>query len=95
MSEQKVVYSFVWFQPEEWLRLKEVVEDPSTLDDTYEEWRKSAEKTIGEYRANHQSVKKISIIISELLTWCESKGIKPDSKARAEYAALMAEERSK
>ncbi|WDD99293.1 hypothetical protein [Thalassomonas actiniarum] len=94
MGEQKVVYSFAWFQPDEWYRLKEVVDDPSTLDDTYEEWRRNAEKAISEFRANGQQVKKISIKISELLAWCESKNVKPDSKARSEYAAFVAQQRS-
>ena len=95
MREQNVVYSFAWFQPEEWCRLKEVVDDPSSLDDTYEEWRASAEKAISEFRANGQTVQKISIRVSELLIWCESKGYKPDSKARSEYTASMAQGRNK
>ena len=95
MSEQNIVYSFAWFQPEEWNRLKEVVEDPSSLDDTYEEWRASAEKAISEFRANGQTVQKISIKVSELLIWCELKGYKPDSEARAEYTASLSQKRNK
>ncbi|EGU60945.1 hypothetical protein VINI7043_02395 [Vibrio nigripulchritudo ATCC 27043] len=90
MTEQNVTYSFAWFQPEEWQLLKEAVDDPSTLDDTYEEWRKNAESAIGEFRANGHRVKKVSIKISELLDWCESKGMRPDSKARSEFAAFKA-----
>ena len=52
MSDQNVVYSFAWCQPEEWSHLREVVDDPSSLDDTYEEWRAIAEKAISEFRAN-------------------------------------------
>ena len=95
MEEEKVIYCIAWFQPEEWQRLKEVVDDPSSLDDTYEEWRTSAEKTIAELRVNGQSVRKIAIKISSLLTWCESKGLKPDSKARSEYAAFRSQKRNK
>ena len=94
MGEQQIAYSFAWFQPEEWQCLKETVEDPSTLDDTYQEWRHNAENAIGELRANGEQVQKISIKISKLLVWCESKGIKPDSKARSEYAAFLAQQRS-
>jgi len=94
MGEQQIVYSFAWFQPEEWQCLKETVDDPTTLDDTYQEWRHNAENAISELRANGEQVKKISIKISKLVTWCESKGIKPDSKARSEYAALLADQRS-
>lgn len=88
MTEQDVIYSFAWFQPEEWQLLKEAVDDPSTLDDTYEEWRKNAESTIGKIRANGHRVKKVSIKISELLDWCESNGVKPDGKARSEFVAF-------
>ncbi|GAC20156.1 hypothetical protein [Paraglaciecola arctica] len=95
MREQNIVYSLAWFQPNEWSRLKEVVDDPSSLDDTYEEWRANAEKAISKYRANGQTVQKISIKISELLIWCGSKGYKPDSEARAEYTASLAKERNK
>jgi hypothetical protein len=95
MSEQDIIYSFAWFQPEQWSRLKEVVDDPSSLDDTYEEWRADAEKAISEFRANGQAVQKISINVSKLLIWCGSKGYKPDSKARAEYTASLARERNK
>ena len=94
MGDQQIVYSFAWFQPEEWQCLKEAVEDPSTLDDTYQEWRNNADNAIGELRANGEKVQKISIKISKLLVWCKSKDIKPDSKARSEYAAFLADQRS-
>ncbi|WJG10940.1 hypothetical protein [Aliiglaciecola sp. LCG003] len=83
MSKQDIVYSFAWFEPEQWKCLKEVIDDPSSLDDRYEEWRASAEKTISEFRATGQIVQKISIKVSELLIICESEGYKPDSKARS------------
>ncbi len=95
MEEQKIVYSIAWYQPEEWQRLKEVVDDPSSLDDCYEEWRQGAEKTISELRLNGQSVKKTAIKISALVSWCEAKGIKPNSKARSEYASYLAQQKNK
>jgi hypothetical protein len=95
MTDQKIQYSFAWYQPEQWLKLKQVVEDPSTLDDTYETWRKSAEKAIREFRANGQCVEKVAVKIDLLLIWCESKGVKPDSKARSEYVADLAQQRNK
>ena len=95
MSEQQIVYSFAWFEPEEWQCLKETVDDPESLDDSYQEWRHNAENAIGELRANGAQVQKISIKISKLLAWCESRGLKPNSKARSEYAACLAQQRSK
>lgn len=94
MNEEKIVYSLAWFQPKEWHQLKAVVDDPSTLDDTYEEWRKNAENVIQEFRKNGKTVKKISIKTDELIAWCKSKYIKPDGKARSEYAALLMQKRN-
>ncbi|TEW51222.1 hypothetical protein [Psychromonas algicola] len=95
MNEDNVIYSFAWFQPKEWQLLKESVDDPTSLDNSYDEWRRQAESAIGEFRANGKKVKKVSINVSELLTWCESKGLKPDSKARSEFTAFKAEQRAK
>ena len=95
MSEQQVIYSFAWFEPDEWHKLKETVEDPETLDDSYQEWRQNAENFIRELRTDGQQVKKISIKISKLLVWCKSRGLKPDSKARSAYAASLAQQRNK
>mgnify|MGYP000443670166 CR=1 FL=1 len=95
MSEQLTVYSFAWFQPEEWQRLKETVEDPESFDDSYQEWRKNAEYAIAELRADGLQVRKISIKISDLLEWCELKGLKPDASGRSEYTALLAQQRVK
>jgi hypothetical protein len=94
MNEQEVVYSFAWYQPNEWELLKQAVDDPSTLDDTYAEWRNNAENAISEIRANGHSINKISIKIVQLLAWCENKGVKPDSGSRSEYAAFLAQQRA-
>jgi len=94
MHEQEVVYSFAWYQPDEWELLKRTVDDPSTLDDTYNEWRHNAENAISEIRANGHSITKISIKIAQLLVWCDAKGVRPDSSARSEYAAFLAQQRA-
>lgn len=95
MSEQEVVYSYAWYQADDWKQLKQTIEDPSTLDDTYAEWRHNAEDAIKEIRANGHTINKISIKIDQLMAWCDAKGVKPDSSARAEYAAFLAQQRTK
>ncbi len=94
MHEQDVVYSFAWFQPDEWELLKRTVDDPSTLDDTYLEWRHNAESAINEIRGKGITINKISIKISQLLAWCDAEGVKPDSSARSEYAAFITQQRA-
>jgi hypothetical protein len=94
MNEKQIVYAMAWFQPEEWQYLKETIDEPETLDDTYQEWRHNAESKVVELRSNGEKVKKISIKINKLLSWCELKGIKPDGKARSEYVAYLSEQRN-
>ncbi len=91
MNNQTPVLALAWFQAQEWLKLRDAVEDPSTLDDTYDEWRSSAEKAVSEFRAEGHLVKKVSIKTSELLIWCEENGVKPDGKARSEYVAYLSD----
>lgn len=95
MNEHQIIYSFAWFQPQEWQCLKDTVDDPESLDDSYQQWRHNAERAITELRANGEQVKKISIKINKLLAWCELKGLKPNSAARSEYAAFLMRQRSK
>ncbi len=95
MSKQKIVYAMTWFQPDEWQKLKEVVDDPSSLDDSYFDWKVSAEDAIREFHENGQQVRKISIKVNKLLDWCEENGVRPDGKARSEYAAYLAQERDR
>jgi len=93
-NEQKVIYTMTWFQPEEWQKLKEIVDDPTTLDDSYEEWRKGAEQSIRKFRENGQIVQKIAVKIDNLLAWCNTQGLKPDGKARSQYAAHLAQQKA-
>lgn len=84
-----------WFQPDEWLKLKEVVDDPSSLDDSYLDWKVNVEVAIREIRESGQQVRKISIKVNKLLDWCQENGVRPDGKARSEYAAFLAQERDR
>ena len=83
-----------WFQPEEWQKLKDAVDDPTTLDDSYEYWKKGAEQAISDFRENGQIVKKVSVKIDKLLTWCNIQGLKPDGKARSQYAAYLVQQKA-
>ncbi len=87
MSEQKEVYSFAWYSPEEWQKLKDIVSDPDSLDESYEDWRKAASNSIAQMREQGMEVVKISVKITELIEWCSSRGKEPDSEQRAEFAA--------
>ena len=65
------------------------VDDPSSLDDTYDDWRKEAELALFELRSEGYDIKKIAIKIDKLLTWCAENDCRPDSESRTEYATHL------
>ncbi len=92
-NEEKIQIGFCWYQPEQWKQLREVVPDPESLDATYDEWKKSATVAINNLKAEGLSVKKVSINIKALITWCSEKGLEPISSSRSEYAAFKLQSR--
>ena len=82
-----------WFDREQWQLLKGL--DPDGTDDTYEDWRRQASEAVDMLRSSGTRVRKIHVRVAELVAWCEERGLKPDSSARAEYAAFLAQSRRK
>ena len=60
-----------WYKKEQWDHLKEIVSDPKKLGDTYEEWKKEAEKDINIFRSKGQRVKKIPIDTEQMQQWAK------------------------
>ena len=74
-----------WFDRDQWQRLAEVVPDRNELDDTFQQWERSAKKALAELERRGQMVEKVPIKIDELLAWCTLRGLTPNGKARSEY----------
>ena len=91
-NEEEYVFAFCWFDKEQWKLLAEI--DPDGVDDSYEEWRKNASSAFSEIQASGKKVRKVLINISKLQKWCNEKGLEPNSKSRAKYAAMLANRES-
>jgi len=94
MNDEKVVLGLSWFQPEQWDRLKEISEDRESLDDSYEDWKNNANKTIQELRLAGQVVKKVNIDLEELLVWCNENSFPVNGKSRSEYVTIIMDRRA-
>ena len=90
-NSNDIEFAFCWFDKEQWQLLAEI--DQGGVDDTYEEWRNNANDAISKIEKNGQKAIKVSIKVSELQRWCQEKGVKPNSKSRSEYVAILARER--
>ncbi len=91
-TENEIEFALCWFDQEQWEKLAQV--DPDGVDDSYEEWKKGANKAISNFISNGQKVRKISIKTADLVKWCEEKGLSPNSSTRSEYVAMLAQRRN-
>jgi hypothetical protein len=74
-----------WYTREGWARLRELAHDRDALDDSFEDWERSALEAIRELESVGRKVRKVSIDIEALVAWCRARGRALDSAARAEY----------
>jgi hypothetical protein len=88
-----VVIGFGWFTREQWQRLIEVVEDRNELDDTYEQWEKSAVAAMQMIERQGHKVERVYIEVEALVSWCKRKGLTVNGKSRAEYVTQLMGER--
>ena len=84
-----------WYKKEQWDHLKEIVFDPKKLGDTYEEWKKEAEKDINIFRSKGQRVKKIPIDTEQMQQWAKENNLSLDSSNLSDYAAHLFEKNHK
>ncbi len=91
-SDNNIEIAFCWFDKEQWELLAKL--DPEGVDDSYEEWRKNANEAISHIVASGQKVRKVSIKTIEFQKWCQKNGLKPNSSARSEFVAMLAQQRN-
>jgi len=87
-SDEEVteVVGVAWYTPEQWDRLREISSDADNLEDTYEEWKSSAENALITLSASGAIARKVAVDVEELLRWCNSKNRPVDGAARSEFA---------
>ena len=91
--ERTVVVGVAWFDRKQWKRLTEVVENRNELDDTYEQWEKSAHDAVRMIERQGQRVEMVHVEVESLVSWCAKKGFPVNSKSRAEYVTQIMQRR--
>jgi hypothetical protein len=91
--ESAVVVGVAWFDRKQWKRLTEAVEDRSELDDTYEQWEKSALDAMRIVERQGQKVEKVHVEVESLVSWCKENGLPVNGKSRAEYVTQLMQRR--
>lgn len=88
-GQRASVLGVAWYTPEQWQALARLVPDRSELDDTYDQWKQSAEETLALLRSEGTVPIPIHLDVAELMAWCEEQGCQPDGEARARYASQL------
>ena len=94
-GEENIGIAFCWYEAEEWEKLKQTAVDSQTLDDSYEEWKSSANNAITDLKAQGLKINKIAMRMDEFNSWCQENNSKNDSEGRSSYAAKKLQERKR
>lgn len=94
-KKQRTVTGIAWYRPEQWNALKEFCEDWETMDTSYDDWKRHAEKTLRNLRAKGLHVQPVDFDLQEFKMWCSTNGKRPNAEARSEFAAMKVRDLSK
>jgi hypothetical protein len=85
---------FAWYQREQWARLRELAADVDRLEEDYDAWLISAERTFAVVKSEGLAVERVPVDVQEMAAWCAREGRQFDSKARSEYVADLMRNRA-
>jgi hypothetical protein len=88
-----MVVGFAWFDRQQWHRLSEVVDDRNELDDTFEQWERSALEALRSLERQGQRAEKVYIDVEAFVFWCKGKGLPVNGPSRAEYVSFVLQQR--
>ena len=89
--EEEVEFAFCWYDKTQWSLLKEL--EPETLDDSYEDWRRNANKAFQELTAAGHRLKKVALNADDYLRWCKENDTEISGESRSAYAVWLLKQR--
>lgn len=91
----KLVTGILWWKPKQWEKAKRISSDSHDFDDTYQDWKEGAEKSLNDFYDLGIKVYKIEIDLDELVKCCKDQKVPLDSKARSEFVSIKVQEHHK
>ncbi len=77
-----------WYRAGEWEDLKAFCEDGSKLEESYEEWKRNAEKALRDIERQGFYVERIDFDLDEFKKWCRANQKQPIGISRSEFAVM-------
>jgi hypothetical protein len=74
-----------WYRPDQWERLREIVEDKENFDKTYEESRLDSENQIKQLESQGLRPVKVEVDVEEMIKWCSDQGLSVTPETRTKF----------
>lgn len=81
------VVGVAWYSRAAWTRLRALVPDADRLEETYEDWVGVFERGVADLRAAGLAPARVAVDVDAFMAWCAGHALRPDSGARARFAA--------
>ncbi len=94
-KQNDIKLGIAWYRKDQWQLLRSTACDAENIEDTYQEWLRSAEKAIKRFKKQGLKPVKVDLDVKEFNDWCEREGKIPNAGSRSEYAAELLRRRDK
>ena len=87
-SNSDKIIGIAWYKKEQWFILRQVIENPNDIENTYEEWLNNAinlKKTVIDSGLTDEEVE---IDIQDVISWCNKDNKTINSKNITEYVVF-------
>ena len=92
-KDTNIVTGIAWYSRDQWEDLRRVASDPAKLESTYDEWQAVVKRAIPDLINAGLTLVKVSIDVTDLVSWCRQRGNPIDADARAQYVVEALQQR--
>lgn len=78
-----------WYTEMQWLEMKALCSDTDNFFDSYQEWRREADKAIVEITNRGLYVKRLFIYVETFKGWCSYHRLQTNKKARKKFISYL------
>jgi hypothetical protein len=93
-SNNDKVIGIAWYRKEQWFILRQVVENPNDIEDTYEEWLKNANILKKELVDSGLAVEEVDVDMQDVINWCKKGNKTINSNNISEYVVFKLREKN-
>ena len=87
-SNSEKVIGIAWYKKEQWFILRQVIENPNDIENTYEEWLNNAINLRKTLIDSGLTVEEVEIDIQDVKSWCKKDNKTINSNNITEYVVF-------